>query len=170
MLIHETENFSVLAAEHPHIDRLDGGHVKIIPKARVRDRTELSLELAVELMELTMVVGEAMSLGLKKRGIDIGRINYQENGNWRVFDPDGPYLHIHLYGRAISASTQKYGNAIYLPHRASGFYDKLVPLDPGDVEAIRCEIERILQTPKFSTRRVIGATSIRNRASSFHTE
>jgi len=151
LLIYETENFSILAAKHPHIDRLDGGHVKIIPKVRVSDRTELSIDLAMELMELTMVVGEAMALGLKKRGIDIGRINYQDNGNWRVFDPEGPYLHIHLYGRAISASTQKYGNAIYLPHRENGFYDKLAPLNLGDVEAIRSEIERILQTPKFST-------------------
>ncbi len=170
MLIYETENFSVLAAEHPHIDRLDGGHVKIIPKVRVRDRTELSLELAAELMKLTMVVGEAMSLGLKKRGIDIGRINYQENGNWRVFDPDGPYLHIHLYGRAISASIQKYGSAIYLPNRASGFYDGLAPLDSSDVEVIRREIERILQTPKFSTQKSIGAMPIQERASRFHTK
>lgn len=151
MLIYKTENFSVLAAEHPHIDRLDGGHVKIVPKVRVRDRTKLSPELAMELMKLSMVVGEAMTLGLRKRGIDIGRINYQDNGNWRVFDPNGPYLHIHLYGRAISASTQKYGDAIHLPHRESGFYENLVPLDSGDVEAIRSKIERILKTPKFST-------------------
>jgi len=63
LLIYETENFSILAAKHPHIDRLDGGHVKIIPKVRVSDRTELSIDLAMELMELTMVVGEAMALG-----------------------------------------------------------------------------------------------------------
>ncbi len=150
LLIYETENFSIIAAEHPHIDRLDGGHVKIVPKVRVRDRTQLSLELANELMKLTMVAGEAMTLGLKKRGIDIGRINYQDNGNWRVFDPNGPYLHIHLYGRAISASTQKYGDAIHLPHRESGFYDNIAPLDSEDVEAIRNEIERIMKTPKFS--------------------
>jgi len=151
LLIYETQNFSIIAAEHPHIDRLDGGHVKIVPKVRVRDRTELSLKLANELMKLTMVVGKAMALGLKKRGIDVGRINYQDNGNWRVFDPDGPYLHIHLYGRAVSALTQKYGDAIHLPHRSSGFYDNLIPLDSEDVEAIRSEIERILQTPKFRT-------------------
>ena len=96
LLIYETESFVVLSAEHPHIDRLDGGHIKIVPKVRVRDRTELSLQQAMELMKLTMVVGEGMASGLKKRGIDIGRINYQDNGNWRVFDPDGPYLHIHL--------------------------------------------------------------------------
>ena len=151
MLIYETENFLIVAAEHPHIDRLDGGHVKIVPKVRVRDRTELSLELATELMKLTMIVGEAMALGLNKRGIDVGRINYQDNGNWRVLDPDGPYLHIHLYGRAVSASTQKYGDAIHLPHRESGFYDNLTPLESEDVDAIRSEIERLLKTPKFST-------------------
>lgn len=170
MLIYKTENFEILAAEHPHIDRSDGGHVKIIPKIRVRDRTELSLELATELMKLTMIVGEAMIVGLNKRGIDIGRINYQENGNWRVFHSDGPYLHVHLYGRARSASIQKYGDALYLPHRDRGPYDKLVPLNSGDVEAIRREIERILQTAKFRMSQLSVVKPIPNRGRESQTE
>jgi len=143
MMIYETDNFVVSAAKHPHIDRSDGGHIKITPKIRVCDRTALSPELAAELMLLTQVVGKAMITELNRRGVDVGRINYQENGNWGVFDPEGPYLHIHLYGRAKSAVTQEYGAALHLPHRETSFYDKLTPLDPMDIEAIREEIARL---------------------------
>jgi len=40
-LIFETPNFLVEAVDRPHIDRLDGGHIKITPKTRYRDRLEL---------------------------------------------------------------------------------------------------------------------------------
>ena len=43
-----------------------------------------------------------MSVGLKNRGIELGRINYQDNGNWRQ------ELHIHLYGRAKNSKYQKF--------------------------------------------------------------
>jgi len=148
-VIYETDDFTVISSEKPHLDRIDGGHIKIVPKVRVRDRTQLSPELAKELMKLTMVVGEAMVIGLNNRGIDVGRINYQDNGNWRVFNPEGPYLHVHLYGRAKSAKVQKYGDALYLPHRETGFYDSFQPLDHEDVQEIRKEIERLLLTPKY---------------------
>lgn len=148
-VIYETDDFTVISSEKPHVDRIDGGHIKIVPKVRVRDRTQLSPELAKELMKLTMVVGEAMVIGLNRRGIDVGRINYQDNGNWGVFNPEGPYLHVHLYGRAKSAKVQKYGDALYLPHRETGFYDSFQPLDHEDVQEIRKEIERLLLTPKY---------------------
>ena len=148
-VIYETDDFTVISSERPHVDRIDGGHIKIVPKVRVRDRTQLSPELAKELMKLTMVVGEAMAIGLNNRGIDVGRINYQDNGNWGVFNPEGPYLHVHLYGRAKSAKVQKYGDALYLPHRETGFYDSFQPLDHEDVQEIRQQIERLLSTPKY---------------------
>jgi diadenosine tetraphosphate (Ap4A) HIT family hydrolase len=121
--IYETANFEVSAPDRPHVDRADGGHVKIVPKVRVSERTKLSPELAKELMVLSMVTGEAMTIALNRRGIDVERINYQENGNWGVFRPEGPYLHLHLYGRARSATTQTFGEALFLPRRETGFYD-----------------------------------------------
>lgn len=148
-VIYETDDFTVISSKKPHLDRIDGGHIKIVPKVRVGDRTQLSPGLAKELMKLTMVVGEAMAIGLNNRGIDVGRINYQDNGNWGVFNPEGPYLHVHLYGRAKSAKVQKYGDALYLPHRETGFYDSFQPLDHEDVQEIRKEIERLLLTPKY---------------------
>lgn len=150
MEIYQTENFIVEAPDAPHVTRTDGGHIKISPKIKVVDRTQLTPELAIELMRLTMIAGEAMAIALNKRGIDIGRINYQDNGNWSVLKPEGPYLHIHLYGRAKSAKINKWGDAILAPQRSTGFYDNFEPLDQEDVAAIKREIESIFSREKYS--------------------
>jgi len=115
--IYETNNFTVDAVDEPHVDRNDGGHIKITPKTRYSTRQELTAKESIELMRLTIVVGEAMTKVMNEHGVDIGRINYQDNGNWTVFKPEGPYLHIHLYGRAKSAKVQRYGQACFFPHR-----------------------------------------------------
>lgn len=147
--IFQTENFIVESVEKPHISRPDGGHIKITPKARLVDRTELTPKLAIELMKLTMVAGEAMAKAMNRRGVDIGRINYQDNGNWSVFKSEGPYLHIHLYGRAKSAKVNKWGDACYFPQRETGFYDSFEPLNDGDIEEIKKEIQLISKEEKY---------------------
>jgi diadenosine tetraphosphate (Ap4A) HIT family hydrolase len=147
--IFQTKNFIVEIFEKPHISRTDGGHIVIIPKIRFSDRTQLSALLAIELMRLTMVVGEAMTTALNKRGIDIGRINYQENGNWSVFLPEGSFLHVNLYGRAKSAKIQKYGDALNFPHLETEFYDSFEPLNDGDIEEVKKEIELIFKQEKY---------------------
>ena len=151
-LIYETENFVVEAVEEPHITRRDGGHIKIIPKVRVVDRQQLSPKQAIELMRLTIVVGEAMTIVMNKRGVDIGRINYHDSGNWSVFKPEGPYLHIHLYGRAKSAKIQKWREALHMPLREKNqkFYEKNEPLNEGDIKEIRKEIEIIMKKDKYN--------------------
>lgn len=150
--IFQTNNFSIeTPSEKPHVSRSDGGHIVIAPKIRVGDVTKLTPPLAIELMKLTMVTGEAMKAVMNQRGVDIGIINYQENGNWGVFVPGGPHLHVHLYGRAMSARTQKYGDALYFPKLETGFYDKNDPLTQEDISAIKSEIERLLQTEKYKS-------------------
>lgn len=148
-VIYQNNNYKIVAVELPHISRGDGGHIKIIPKERVVDRTQLSPKLAIEVMKLTMAAGEAMAKAMNKRGVDIGRINYQDNGNWSVFKPDGPYFHIHLYGRAKSAKVHKWGDACSFPHRSTGFYDTFEPLNDGDIEEIKKEMESLLQQEKY---------------------
>lgn len=148
--IYQTKNFIIEAPDDPHITRTDGGHIKIYPKERFVDRTELPPKLAIELMRLTMVAGKAMFAVMNKLGVDIGRINYQDNGNWSVFSPEGPYLHIHLYGRAKSAKIQKYGEACHFPNRNTGFYDNFEPLNKEDILEIRKAIEEILKSDKYS--------------------
>lgn len=149
--IYNTTNFIVEAVDQPHITRTDGGHLKIYPKIQLVDRIQLSSELAIELMRLTMLVGEAMTIGLNNQGIDIGRINYQDNGNWSVFKPEGPYLHIHLYGRAKSAKIQKYGDACHFPHRKTGFYNKFEPLNKEDILEIQKQIEILSRQYKYQS-------------------
>lgn len=94
--IHETDNFYIQAAARPFIDRAEGGHVYIFPKIALRDRTQLSPSLAIEYQKLSMIVGEALKSAMARRGVDIGIVNYQDMGNWGVYKPEGPTLHLRL--------------------------------------------------------------------------
>lgn len=98
--------FLIQSAEAPLVDRNDGGHVTIDPKFPVSTRQQLTAQQAIELMRLTLMAGEAITTVMNKHGVDIGRINYQENGNWAVFKPGGLQLHYHIwqgYKRCASA-------------------------------------------------------------------
>ena len=128
------------------MSRGDGGHLIINPKVVVEDRTHLSREQAVELVKLTMVAGEAMQTVLTQRGIDIGRINYQDNGNWRH------ELHVHMYGRARGATLQIWGHPLAFPPTAAAFkaqMGNLEPLTADDVAALKAEMVRLLATDKY---------------------
>ncbi|MGH8616760.1 MAG: HIT domain-containing protein [Burkholderiales bacterium] len=146
LLILESPHFIVVTLEHPHVSRGDGGHLIINPKVVVEDRTQLSREQAIELMKLTMVAGEAMQTVLTRKGIDLGRINYQDNGNWRH------ELHVHLYGRARNAKLQPWGHALAFPPTAAAFKEQmgnLEPLRPDDIAALKAEMARLLATDKY---------------------
>ena len=146
MLVFESDHFEIIAPEHPHVSRGDGGHLIINPKVPVEDRTRLSREQAIELMKLTMVAGEAMKNALTRRGIEIGRINYQDNGNWRH------ELHVHLYGRARGATIQIYGRPLTLPPTLEAFkaqMGNLEPLTKDDIAALKAEILGLLGTDKY---------------------
>lgn len=153
-IICETDNFIVKAATLPHVyvSREEGGHIQIKPKVPVHDRTQLSLDLATEYIFLSMVVGESMQSALGRRGINIGLVNYQEMGNWSVFKPEGPKMHMHLFGRAIDAAIQKYGEGVLLPHLDTGFYDAFEPLNGEDIIELRTDIEKLLESEKYKGR------------------
>lgn len=146
--IYETPNFILETQERPFIDRAEGGHIRIMSKIKVSDRTKLTPEQAIEYMKLSMVAGEALTNILTKQGIEIGIVNYQEMGNWSVFKPEGPTMHMHIFGRAKTARKQKYGEAVLLPRRDTGFYDGFEPLNENDIMEIQKEIER-LSTDKY---------------------
>ncbi|MBU0907715.1 MAG: hypothetical protein KKD18_03710 [Nanoarchaeota archaeon] len=148
-IVYETKNFIIEAVEKPHVTREDGGHLKILPKKEFADRTELSPELAVEFIRLTLIVGRAMKTGMTNRGIEISRINYQDMGNWAFKKNEKPYFHMHIYGRSKDAKYQPYTEAVRLPDRASGFYDNFKPLNTKDIEEIQKQIKLILQEDKY---------------------
>jgi diadenosine tetraphosphate (Ap4A) HIT family hydrolase len=148
-IIFETANYIIDTPEKPFIDRLEGGHIRISPKFKVSDRTQLTPEQAKEYIKLSMVVGEAMKIGLERQGIDIGIVNYQDMGNWSVFKPEGPTMHMHIFGRATTAIKQKYGEAVLLPKKETGFYDDFKRLTDGDIAEIKKEIQRLINTDKY---------------------
>lgn len=82
-LIYETDNFMVEAHEQPFLPRTDGGHIRIkVKDDSITDRTKLDAKTAIELMRLSMIVGEALETAMNRCGIPVVKINYQDMGNW----------------------------------------------------------------------------------------
>ena len=145
-IVYRSVHFEIVVPERPHVTRADGGHLIINPKVSIEDRTKLSREQALELVKLTMVAGEAMQTVLTRKGIPIGRINYQDNGNWRH------ELHVHLYGRSRDATIQPWGTFLQIPPTRDAFNARmgnLEPLNADDVRDLRAEIERLLTSEKY---------------------
>lgn len=148
-LIYETTNFILETREKPFVAKNEGGHIRIMSKLKIADRTKLTPEQAIEYMKFSMVAGEALANVMQQQGIDIGIVNYQEMGNWSVFKPEGPTMHMHIFGRAKTAAIQKYGEAVLLPKRESGFYNNFEPLNEHDIQKMQEEIKRLLETEKY---------------------
>lgn len=145
-LVYEARHFVLRTLDQPHVSREDGGHIVIDPRVAVEDRTRLTREQATELVKLTMVAGEALKTVLTRKGIAIGRINYQDNGNWRA------ELHVHIYGRALQAKRQPYGHALDFCGTREDFrrvMGQLEPLRSDDIAELRAEIERLLAGEKY---------------------
>ncbi|QQS19764.1 hypothetical protein IPL85_05875 [Candidatus Saccharibacteria bacterium] len=148
-VILKTNTFVVEVPENPFVDRNDGGHLRIMSKIRIKDRTELNIEQTMEYALLSEVVGKALENAMGEQGIQIGNVNWQEMGNWSVFKPEGLTLHMHVFGRAINAKTQKYGEAVKLPFRDTGFYDGFQKLNQEDVSKIKKHMTDLLMTEKY---------------------
>lgn len=149
-VIYETENFVVAVPKVPHIPRTDGGHLWIRSKEKYfSSRIELEPKLAIEVMRLTMLIGEAMEKAMKNRDINVERINYQENGNWAYQKGMNPEFHIHLYGRTKDSTTQTWGEALVFPNKSTGFYDNFEKFNNEDIEEIKKQITILEQDGKF---------------------
>ena len=144
MYIAESDNFILESHSKPEVSRTDGGHLRINPKVKVIDRTQLPPELIIEVALLTVVAGKAMKAGLADRGIEIGRINYQDNGNMNR------YFHIHLYGRSPQATYNTYGE----PIKAARTIAERIPQEPlteQDCAAIRVKALEFAKEPGFES-------------------
>lgn len=75
----------------------------------------------------------------KTLGIELHRVNYQDNGNWR------PEQHLHLYGRAKTAKYQKAGDPIIPGHK-----DEYQILKDKDIAGLQKEIATLLTEPNYS--------------------
>ncbi len=151
---YETTHFCVEKGNH--ISRTDGGHIIIHPRRQVVNRWDFDIPRAQALIRLSMLIGEAMMLGLKERGIAIERLNFQDNGNWAIDMPNsprpyGPHFHLHIYGRARGSQYQKHGEALYFPDRDSDFWknNPLELLHPDDLQAILNHVNRLSREERY---------------------
>ena len=58
--VYEDKYFSVIAPELPLNCREDGGHLILMKKEPVSDRSDLGYQEAIDFMRITMIVGRAM--------------------------------------------------------------------------------------------------------------
>ncbi len=159
-MIYETEDFTVVAADHPHHSRENGGHIIILPKQHYSDHFDLPLDIATDFMHLSMLVGEAATIALRKRGLNVVRINYQEMGNW-AYKPEWnskPNVHLHMLIRTTHEKHpdndprfQAFPEALTLPPMGD-YYAKFKPLTEEDCEAIRAEIDTLASGKYKSTK------------------
>ena len=148
-IIYESENFKVCVPSHPHVSKEEGGHIWIMGKKHYSNRYDLTPQEAIEVMRLTMLIGEAMIAGMKNRGVFIERINFQDNGNWAYLKELEPTFHIHLYGRTKDSKIQTWGEALRFPNPDTDFYDNLVPFNYDDIEEIKKAISNIENQEKY---------------------
>jgi diadenosine tetraphosphate (Ap4A) HIT family hydrolase len=145
-LIFETENFIIESHEKPFVSREEGGHIRIrVKDENISDRTKLSVKQAKEFMRISMIVGEALEKGMKERGVEVIKVNYQDMGNWYYKSGTKPFFHCHVFGRVLGVAYQPFPESVYLPDRSTGFYDKFVPLNKEDIRIIK---EQILEISK----------------------
>lgn len=158
-VIWETENFIVVVPPKPFISREEGGHIIIQgnkDKYRYDSRLDFNRKEVLEIQRLCQVVVNAYINAMKKRGIDIVRINYFEAGNcaykneYKDLVGIKPFYHEHIFGRTMTAKKQVFPDAPYLPDRKSGFYDDFKPLNDDDIRCIVDEIKKEETKEKYN--------------------
>jgi len=143
--IYEDRYFQVIAPELPLNSREDGGHLVIVKKSPVTDRSDLSYQEAIAFMRISMAAGRAMYDVL---GVE--RMNYEDLGNWGVDDPGGAKMHLHLFGRSREQIHQIRGHHMSLYPKDHPIYKgHLHPLQQDDLARLRTRIQGILSEAKY---------------------
>ncbi len=143
--VYEDKYFFVFSPEHPFNCRDDGGHLILIKKDKVTDRSELTYQEAIDFMRISMAVGKAMY-----EVLGVERMNYEDLGNWGIDNPGGAKMHLHFLGRAKEQTHQIRGQHIFLFPKGHKIYQgHLKPLTENQVFALREKIKEILNEPKY---------------------
>ena len=146
-VVYEDKYFAVVSPARPLNSAEDGGHLILLKKDPVTDRSDLTAEEAVDFMRITMAVGRAMYDVL---GIE--RMNYEDLGNWSVDAPGGPKMHLHFFGRARTQIHQIRGHHMFLYPKGHPVYQgHLEPLPDEAVAGLRARIREVLEEPKYRT-------------------
>ena len=145
LIVYEDRYFQVLSPALPLNCRDDGGHLILLKKEKVTDRSDLTYQEAIDFMRISMAVGRAMYDVL---GIE--RMNYEDLGNWGIDDPGGAKMHLHFFGRAREQVHQIRGHHMFLYPKGHKIYEgHLKPFTEEDVARLKTRVAEILSEPKY---------------------
>lgn len=143
--LYEDKYFIVISPEFPLNSREDGGHLILIKKEKVSDRSDMTMQEAIDFMRISMIVGKAMYNILK-----IERMNYEDLGNWGIDEPGGAKMHLHFMGRAKIQIHQIRGHHLFLYPKDHPIYKgHLNPLNKEEIDLLKLEIENISKEEKY---------------------
>jgi diadenosine tetraphosphate (Ap4A) HIT family hydrolase len=144
-VLYDDKYFRVVAPEFPLNSREDGGHLLLLKKLPVSDRSDLSCQEAIDFMRITMIVGRAMYDVL-----EIERMNYEDLGNWGLDEPGGAKMHLHFFGRAREQIHQIRGQHMFLYPKDHKIYKgHLKPFDDADLQRLRARIAELVNESKY---------------------
>jgi len=143
--VYEDRYFQVDVPEFPLNCREDGGHLVVVKKIPVTDRSDMSYQESIAFMRISMVAGKAMYDVLR-----IERMNYEDLGNWGLDEPDGAKMHLHLFGRSHRQIHQIRGQHMFLYPKDHPIYKgHLKALSENDEARLRTRIGELLAEPKY---------------------
>lgn len=143
--IYEDKYFKVISPEFPLNCMDDGGHLILIKKEKVTDRSDLTYQEAIDFMRISMAVGKTMY-----EVLDIERMNYEDLGNWGIDDPGGAKMHLHFMGRSKEQTHQIRGQHIFLFPKGHKIYQgHLKSFTEDQIIKLRAALDEILNEPKY---------------------
>ena len=143
--VYEDKYFKVIRPEFPLNCKDDGGHLILIKKEPVTDRSDLTCQEAIDFMRISMAVGKAMY-----EVLGVERMNYEDLGNWGIDDPGGAKMHLHFMGRAREQTHQIRGQHIFLFPKGHKIYQgHLKQLSDEQINRLTKRITEILTEPKY---------------------
>ena len=144
-ILYEDKYFQVIKPNLPLNCREDGGHLILIKKEKVTDRSDMTYQEAIDFMRISMIVGKAMY-----EVLGIERMNYEDLGNWGVDEPGGAKMHLHFMGRAREQIHQIRGHHMFLYPKEHKIYDgHLKPLNEAEVDKLKSAIKEISKEQKY---------------------
>lgn len=144
-VVYEDKFFKVISPELPLNCRDDGGHLILVKREKITDRSDMTDQEAIDFMRISMVVGKAMY-----EVLGIERMNYEDLGNWGVDDPCGAKMHLHFFGRAKEQVHQIRGHHMFLYPKGHKIYEgHLKAFSDDDLVRLRASIESILGEDKY---------------------
>jgi len=144
-VIYEDKFFQVISPAFPLNCREDGGHLILLKKEIINDRSDMSWQEGIGFMRISMIVGQAMY-----EVLEIERINYEDLGNWGIDKPQGSYMHLHFFGRSAHSIHQIRGNHLLIYPEGHNIYKgHLTPLNKEETDQLIIAVNEISKEEKY---------------------